>query len=100
MTTMMNTLLGALLSFVLASPAAAPPAEKSFDSARQAADALIQAAAGDDMDALAAIFGPSGRKIVSSADEVKDKNDRQKFEELAKAKTEVVVDKKDPHRAT
>src|SRR5262249_25063581 len=98
----MNTLIGPLFALLLAGPAApaAQPAEKTFDSARQAADALIQAAASDDMDALAAIFGPSGKKIVSSADEVKDKNDRQKFEELAKAKTEVIVDKKDPHRAT
>jgi hypothetical protein len=98
----MNTLIGALFALLLAAPAApaTAPAEKTFDSPKQAADALIQAAAGDDMDALAAIFGPSGKKIVSSADEIKDKNDRQKFEELAKGKTEVVVDKKDPHRAT
>jgi len=98
----MNVLSAILLVMALASSAtpAAQPAEKTFDSPQQAADALIQAAAGDDMDALMAIFGPSGRKIVSSADEVKDRNDRQKFEELAKAKTEVRVDKKDAHRAT
>src|SRR5262249_2950168 len=97
----MNSLIGAFFALLLASPAApvAQPAEKTFDSPRQAADALIQAAASDDMDALMAIFGPSGKKIVTSADAVKDKNDREKFAELAKAKTEVTVDKKDPHRA-
>lgn len=98
----MNTLFGGLFALLLASPAApaAQPAEKAFDSPKQAADALVQAAASDDTDTLTAIFGPSGKKIVSSADEVKDKNDREKFTELAKAKTEVAVDKKDPHRAT
>jgi len=77
----------------------APPQEKTFDSAKQAADALVAAVSNDDTATMLAIFGPDGKKIVASGDDVKDKNDREKFEALAKEKTDVVVDKKDPHRA-
>jgi len=97
----MNTLSAFLLSMLLASPAATPQAGgKTFDSPKAAADALLAAAASDDVAALNEIFGPSGEKIVASADQVKDKNDRAKFTELAKEKLEIEVDKKNPHRAT
>ena len=46
-------------------------------------DALLGAIANDDTAALASIFGPLGKKIVSSGDNVSDKNDRTKFVELA-----------------
>ena len=104
----MNTLSALLFSMLLAPPAssaAAPQASpraaaSAFDSPKAAADALVQAASSDDVAALDEIFGPSGQKIVTSADPVKDKNDREKFAELAKQKLEIEVDKKNPHRAT
>jgi hypothetical protein len=97
----MSTLSAVLLSMLLASSAATPQATgRTFDSPRAAADALLQAASSDDVAALDEIFGPAGKKIVTSADEVKDKNDRAKFTELAKQKLEIEVDKKNPHRAT
>jgi hypothetical protein len=102
----MNTLAAVLFSTLLASPSSAPQAPppqaggKTFDSPKAAADALVQAAASDDVAALDEILGPAGKKIVTSADEVKDKNDREKFTELAKEKLDVEVDKKNPHRAT
>ena len=97
----MHTLSAILFATVLALPASAPKVEeKIFDSAKQAADALVQAVASDDTAAMLTIFGPSGKKIVASGDAVKDKNDREKFTELARAKMEVQVDKKNAHRAT
>lgn len=97
----MNALYAALLTLVLASPAtpAASPGGKTFDSPQQAADALIQAVAKDDPAAMLAIFGPSGKKIVSSGDDVEDKNNRARFTELAKTKADVAIDKKNAHRA-
>jgi hypothetical protein len=80
--------------------AAAEAGGKSFDNPRAAAEALVQAAATGDEAALLEIFGPSGKKIVSSADPVKDKNDRETFTELAKQKMDVEMDPKNPHRAT
>ncbi|HEX4439784.1 MAG TPA: DUF2950 domain-containing protein [Thermoanaerobaculia bacterium] len=99
----MNTFAAILFATFLASPSPATPPQpgaKSFDSPKAAADALLQAASADDNAGLLAIFGPSGEKIVTSADPVKDKNDRQKFIELAKEKMDVEVDPKNPHRAT
>jgi hypothetical protein len=97
----MSTLAAFLLSMLLATPAATPAAGgKAFDTAKAAADALVAAAASDDVAALGEIFGPSGDKIVASADPVKDKNDRARFTELAKEKLDVEVDRKNPHRAT
>jgi hypothetical protein len=97
----MNTISAVLFATLLALPAttAAPPTEKTFASAKEAADALVAAVSNDDTATMLAIFGPDGKKIVASGDDVKDKNDREKFEALAKEKTDVVVDKKDPHRA-
>jgi hypothetical protein len=99
---MMNTLSAVLFAALLASPAPSTtplPGGKAFDSPKAAADALLQAAATDDVAALKEIFGPSGEKILASADPVKDKNDRDRFAELAKQKLDVEVDPKNPHRA-
>src|SRR5262249_14514576 len=98
----MNTFSAVLFATLLAlqTPAPAPAAAKNFNSAKEAADALAQAVVAEDMDALLAIFGPSGKKIVTSGDDVRDKNDRARFTELAREKMDVAVDKKNPHRAT
>jgi len=98
----MNTYAAVLITALLASPAPSTtpqPGAKTFDTPKAAADALVQAASSDDAVALLAIFGPSGEKIVSSADPVKDRNDREKFAELAKEKLDIEVDPKNPHRA-
>jgi hypothetical protein len=112
---MIHTLSAVLFATWLASPAPTPspgapqaspggdrstPGGKAFDSPKAAADALVQAAAANDPAALLEILGPSGEKIVSSADAVKDKNDRDRFAELAREKVSVEVDPKNPHRAT
>jgi len=79
--------------------AAAAASPRSFATPRQAADALVAAAGGEDVPALVAIFGTSGKKLVVSGDDVRDRNDREKFAALAREKLEVVTDPKDVHRA-
>ncbi len=75
------------------------PVQTSFATPKQAADALILAAANYDVPALMGMFGPDGKDIVSSADEVRDKNSAASFAAEAHEKTEVVVDPKNPNRA-
>jgi len=96
----MITIAAVLFSMLLAAPAtSSAPGPASYDSPKGAADALVQAVAANDVPALLAIFGPSGEKIVASADKVKDENDREKFTALAREKMNVEVDAKNPRRA-
>ena len=96
----MITIAAVLFSTLLAAPAtSSAPGPASYDSPKAAADALVQAVAANDVPALLAIFGPSGEKIVTSADKVKDENDREKFTALAREKMNVEVDAKNPRRA-
>ena len=96
-----SAILGAAL---LASPvfaaSTAPAAEKSFSSAKAAVEAFVKAVEDNDTAALSEIFGPSGKKIASSGDAVKDQNDREKFTRLVHEKIELTQDKKDPNRVT
>ena len=93
-----------LTAALLASPGsgatAAQPAEKTFDSAKAAVEAFVKAVADDDVAAMSAIFGPAGKKIVTSGDDVEDKNGRAKFTKLASEKIELTQDKKNPNRVT
>jgi hypothetical protein len=79
--------------------ATSQPAQTSFATPKQAAEALIQAAANYDVPALMGMFGPDGKYIVSSADAVRDKNSAASFAAEAHEKTGVVVDSKNPNRA-
>lgn len=87
--------LGVALSCLLVSALhAGPPADqkaaggaqqppKTFATAQEAADALIQAAGHDDANALVEIFGADGKNLVETGDEVQDKNGRASFAKLA-----------------
>jgi hypothetical protein len=75
------------------------PPNKTFDSAQQAADALILAIKNDDVAALQDIFGPDGKDFVSTGDDVQDKNSRAAFAALAQEKTQVEKDAHNPNRA-
>ena len=79
--------------------AASQPKQKEFDSAKQAADALIQVAANSDLAAAKEILGPDGEDLISSEDPVMDKNRALAFAAKAKEKNSVEIDKKDPNRA-
>jgi hypothetical protein len=82
-----------------AAATASQPVQTSFATPKQAADALILAAANYDVPALMELFGPDGKDIVSSADAVRDKNSAASFAAEAHEKTEVVIDSKNPNRA-
>jgi hypothetical protein len=62
---------------------------KSFATAQQAADALLQAAEANDTAALKAIFGPAGKAVFPSGDPVADKNRLTEFARKAREKMEV-----------
>jgi Protein of unknown function (DUF2950) len=83
------------------SKAAAPAAarQRTFDTPKAAADALIAAAATYDVPALEEILGPDGKTLVVTSDPVQDKNQLEAFAAKAREKMEVVLDAKNPSRA-
>src|SRR5438045_6461390 len=66
---------------------ATPDNQKQFASAKEAADALVQAAASFDTAALKEILGPESEDLVASEDPVQDKNRAVAFAEKAKEKS-------------
>ncbi len=58
---------------------AADAKQKTFKSPEEAVRALAGAVKGDDVNELMAIFGPSGKELVFSGDEVADKTGRDRF---------------------
>jgi hypothetical protein len=79
---------------------AAKPAAKAFDSAQQAAEALITAAGKFDVAALDEIFGPAGHEIILSGEEALDRKNIEEFATLAREKNNIRVDPKHPNLAT
>jgi hypothetical protein len=106
-----NIILGALVvafSCVLALPShaqpqssqkAPQPAQETFATPQQAAEAVIQAAEKFDVPALKEIFGPDGEGLVTTADAVQDKNRAAAFAAKAREKNSVTTDPKNPARA-
>jgi Protein of unknown function (DUF2950) len=96
-------LAGVILGCCSLAPAlgAAPGGEQTgFNTAKEAADALIQAAAAFDVPTLEAILGPGSEDLVASEDTVQDKDRAIKFAALAQEKNEIEVDPKNSKRAT
>ncbi len=58
---------------------AAEVSQKRFKSPEEAVKALAQAVKGNDTKGLSAIFGPSGKELISSGDQVADKTGREHF---------------------
>jgi hypothetical protein len=79
--------------------AASQPAQKQFDTPKQAADALVQVAANFDVAAAKEILGPDSEDIVASEDPVQDKNRAAEFAAKAKEKMSIQIDKKNPNLA-
>ena len=81
---------------------AAPAAthQQTFDTPKEAADALIAASDPFDTEALKRILGPDGEKLVVTKDAVLDKLQGQSFAAKAREKSSVVVDEKNPGHAT
>jgi Protein of unknown function (DUF2950) len=63
--------------------------QKEFASPKEAADALLQAAASFDQIALKEILGPDSDDIIASEDPVEDKNRAIAFVEKAKERTRI-----------
>jgi hypothetical protein len=98
------SLTGAVGAALLATGALAAqpakPAQRTFPSAKAAADALVAAAEKFDVEALKAILGPDGEDLVVTEDEVADRNQAAAFAAKAREKLTVETDPKDPKRAT
>ena len=93
----------AVLAFALiALPARAEPpaAQQTFATPKAAADALVTAAADFDVAAMLAILGPEGNDLVVTGDPVLDRNQANEFASEAKEKVAVVIDPKNPKKAT
>jgi hypothetical protein len=75
------------------------PGQRTFASPREAAQALVDAAAHNDTAALLKLFGAQGKDIVESGDASEDKAGRERFASLAGQKMQVEQDK-DGDRAT
>jgi hypothetical protein len=76
------------------------PTQKTFKTPQEAADAFIQATASFDVPALTQILGPHGEHLVASEDQVQDKSIATQFAAKAQQKNSVVIDPKNPGRAT
>jgi Protein of unknown function (DUF2950) len=74
--------------------------QKIFASPKEAADAFVQAAGNFDVPALDQILGPGGEDLIASEDAVRDKNIAVAFAAKAHEKNSVVIDPKNPDRAT
>lgn len=78
---------------LLAAPQAGP---RKFDSAQQAADALIAASQNYDVPALTEILGPDSMDLLTSQDPVQDKKLGMEFGAKAKLKNTLVADPDNP----
>jgi hypothetical protein len=95
-----GTLTVALLAAGVLAAAAAKPAQRTFPSAKAAADALVSAAEKFDVEALKEILGPDGIDLVETEDAVADRNQAAAFAAKAREKLAVEIDPKDPTTAT
>jgi Protein of unknown function (DUF2950) len=74
--------------------------QKTFATPKDAAEAFIQATKTFDVPVLIEILGPQGEDLVSSEDPVKDRNIAAAFYAKAQQKNSIVIDNKNPNRAT
>ncbi len=80
-------------------PATSQPTQKEFDTPKQAADSLLEAAETFDVATLKEILGPDSEDLVASEDPVMDKNHAVAFAAKAKEKNSIEIDKKNPDHA-
>lgn len=76
-----------------------PVQQRGFDTPKQAADALIEAARNFEVPALREIFGPDSEDLVLTADPVQGKNQAAAFVAKTDEKTSVTRDPKNSARA-
>jgi hypothetical protein len=78
---------------------AAESNQKQFNTAKEAVDALVQAAESFDVNMLKEILGPDSTDVVASEDTVGDKNKAMEFAAKAKEKINVETDSQNSNRA-
>ncbi|HEY2388235.1 MAG TPA: DUF2950 domain-containing protein [Candidatus Binatia bacterium] len=81
-----------------------PPAEtgthgRTFDSPKQAVEALIAAAARDDVSEIEAIFGPDGHDIVDTGEPARNKKNLADFVARVREQQRISTDPKNPDHA-
>src|SRR5580704_16732961 len=86
----LTIMCGALIMGLPATILAQAP--KTFDSPEAAAQTMIDATEKDDVAALAAIFGPGGKAVLTSGDAEQDKKERAEFARLARDKHQLEPD--------
>jgi len=80
--------------------AAAPAAAvKTFDSAQQAADALVAAAETFDVPALEQLFGPATKEVILSKETAQDHQRANEFVAKAREREDISIDPKNRNRA-
>ena len=72
---------------------------KRFNTPKEAAENLVQAAESFDVAALTEILGPDSTDVISSQDPVADKKQAMAFAAKAKQKSNIGTDPKNPNRA-
>ncbi|MFL6594064.1 MAG: DUF2950 domain-containing protein [Chthoniobacterales bacterium] len=94
---------GCLATTIFAAPAAKQDAasgkQEQFDDPKKAAESLVEAAANWDQQAITKILGPDSADIVSSEDEVGDKQRGMEFAQKAKEKLDIKNPEKDANHA-
>src|SRR5215470_198023 len=70
--------------------------QRTFATPKEAADALVEAAASFDAPVLKEILGPGSEDLVASEDTVQDKNRAAEFVAKAREQTSVKIDPKNP----
>ena len=75
------------------------PKARTFATAQEAANALIDAAEQFDESALTEILGADGYDIVHTGEPARDREVAKEFAALARVKTNVSMPSKNPHRA-
>jgi hypothetical protein len=100
-----SILAGGVAALVLSSTGAhaaspAKPAQRTFASAKAAAEAFVAAAEKLEVPALTEILGPEGVDLVLTEDSVQDRNQAAAFVAMARVKLAVVPDPANPKLAT
>ena len=83
-------ILTAFCTGVFAAEKAKKSVQETFASPDEAAKALAAAAAANDVSRMLAIFGPEGAPLISSGDDVVDREGREKFVRMYEEKNAVV----------
>ena len=69
--------------------------QKAFGSPEEALKTLVETAQAGDTKGVMAILGPEGEDIISSGDEVADKNAQEQFVKAYQEKVDFVKEKED-----